>query len=332
MYFVKSIPADESGVDVYTIVANIVGIVDNADDSNEDGVNEGALTLSVLDGVNEGALGLSFLLGTYGDALAFSDINTTFRIEINLWIYKYNRKRVKKMVPGYLSSLARFMECIHQNINSTTIENPDTVSQRINVKNKNNMTFLHQATHFDCYDICEYLIKNGACIDVQDKYGNSPIMYVNISNIYMYKLFVRNGANLLLVNVENETIFDRLFRKFLNNEISEQILIQVIVELLDSPISISHKIRGGTSIFEYIWNLQIENLTRYAISRKKDTISEDDWERYITRSILYDWIPQEIINNFKYIPTKQQNTTPRSHPEQYSHLHQEPQPGIFHSE
>ncbi len=75
-------------------------------------------------------------------------------------------------------------------------------------------TALHYAVLERRVDLCELLLKHGACPNHPDKYGNTPfhrVMHIapyNYKHKYLVKLLISYGANCFLKNKNDQTILD----------------------------------------------------------------------------------------------------------------------------
>ena len=78
----------------------------------------------------------------------------------------------------------------------------------VDFRNSENTTLLMAASKNGYVKVCEILIKKGAILDLQDKYGATALIY---ASTYGHKevviLLMNYGANLLLENKEGKTAF-----------------------------------------------------------------------------------------------------------------------------
>jgi len=65
----------------------------------------------------------------------------------------------------------------------------------VNVKNKNGQTPLHRAVSYDCREIINLLVANGADVNEKAKYGGTPLMYAaSNGNKEIAELLIAAGA------------------------------------------------------------------------------------------------------------------------------------------
>lgn len=80
----------------------------------------------------------------------------------------------------------------------------------INIKGKNSLTPLEFATMYKKLDICEFLIKSGADINVCDEYGDALIIHqARIENPNVHKPLISNDADINKKNKYNNTSLNR---------------------------------------------------------------------------------------------------------------------------
>ena len=84
----------------------------------------------------------------------------------------------------------------HEFVENGKIEQLNELTkQAINSKNENGLTALHKATSEGNLAMAAYLIRNGAQTEVEDNFGNTPLIYAAIKNrLEVAKLLISNGA------------------------------------------------------------------------------------------------------------------------------------------
>ena len=84
----------------------------------------------------------------------------------------------------------------HEFVENGKIEQLNELTkQAINSKNENGLTALHKATSEGNLAMAAYLIRNGAQTEVEDNFGNTPLIYAAMENeLEVAKLLISHGA------------------------------------------------------------------------------------------------------------------------------------------
>ena len=94
------------------------------------------------------------------------------------------------------------------------------LDKNINLNNQEKeygLAAIHQSIINNLSEITIKLIKKGADINIQDFYGNTPLMYaVNEKFIKQINIIINNNINYNLTNIHGETTLHLLLKNFVN--------------------------------------------------------------------------------------------------------------------
>ncbi|MBA3954686.1 ankyrin repeat domain-containing protein [Candidatus Dependentiae bacterium] len=116
--------------------------------------------------------------------------------------------------------------------------------------NSQGQTPLHSAIVSGNKDMIQLLMANGANVNAQDNYGNTPLHQAAIRKITSLKLLISAGANPFIQNKQNQTAFDRTKKDSeLRQLLQSYMALQQEAESNPSSDTLSKAIELGCPLF-----------------------------------------------------------------------------------